>query len=74
MGAVEAGAAQKIWLTSGIVSPDGKPRHVGYPGLHGQIRGFNEKYDVRGFPADHPGDIKLPSSESVNCKCAEIYK
>jgi len=73
-GALEAGASLKIWQTSGITSPSGTDRHVSYPGLHGQERGINEKYDVGGYPADYPGDPQLPASEVVNCKCAEIYK
>jgi len=73
-GALEAGATTKIWQTSGIASPDGKDRHIAYPGLHGQVRAIGEKYDVGGYPADYPGDPTLPASEVVNCKCAEIYK
>jgi len=74
MGALEAGATIKEWQTSGIASPDGKDRHIAYPGLHGQVRAINEKYDVGGYPADYPGDPTLPAGEVVNCKCAEIYK
>jgi len=73
-GALEAGAKIKEWQTSGIASPDGKDRHISYPGLHGQVRAIGEKYDVGGYPADYPGDPTLPAGEVVNCKCAEIYK
>jgi len=74
VGALEAGASVKIWQTSGITSPDGKERHVAYPGLHGQERAMDEKFDVGGYPADWPGDPTLPAGEVVNCKCAEVYK
>lgn len=73
-GAIFAGATEKIWQTSGIASPDGKDRHIAYPGLHGQVRAINDKYDVGGYPASYPGDPTLPVGEIVNCKCAEIYR
>lgn len=72
MGARNAGAKKKKWLTSGIADPDGKERHVGVMESHPAI-GLNELYDVRGFRGRYPGDPQLPASEVVNCKCAEIY-
>ena len=74
VGAEEAGAKVKIWQTSGIADPDGKDRHVGYVGLHGQERAMLDKYDVGGYLADFPGDPNLPAGEVVNCKCVETYR
>lgn len=72
LGAAEAGAQVKVWLTSGIVNKD--IRHVAYPGLHNQQRAMNEFYDVGGYKAMYPGDTILPASEVINCKCIEYYK
>jgi hypothetical protein len=72
IGANEAGAQVKVWLTSGIVNKD--IRHVGYPGLHNQERRMDEYYNVGGYRAMYPGDTILPPEEVINCKCIEYYK
>jgi len=73
MGANDAGATHKQWLTSGIILPGQEPRHVGYPGLNKQKRAMDDMFDVRGYPGMYPGDPALPAGESVNCHCAVIY-
>jgi hypothetical protein len=74
LGAQGAGAKYKIWQTSGIPDPEGKERHVAYPGLHGQKRNMGDAYSVGGSHAQFPGDSSLPVGDVVNCKCAEIYE
>lgn len=74
LGAQDAGARFKVWQTSMNFAPDGKDRHVGYPGLHGQRRAIHEDFDVRGFSGEHPGAPGLPASEAVNCNCDMYYE
>jgi hypothetical protein len=63
---------QKEWLTGPSGTGD---RHAtgDYPGLNGQIRGLDELYEVGVYSAMYPLDLRLPASESINCRCSEAY-
>lgn len=38
----------------------------------GQRVPLGAKFDIGGFPADHPGDPTLPAHECINCRCTTI--
>jgi len=74
-GAKAMDAKHKVWLTSGNPAPKGQEnRHIGYPGLHGQKRGIDEMFDVRGFELMFPGDPQGEPSEVINCHCGLVYE
>lgn len=72
-GAVASGLnPEKEWLTGPSGTGD---RHAttDYPGLDGQVKGLDELYEVGVYTALYPLDLRLPASESINCRCSEAY-
>jgi SPP1 gp7 family putative phage head morphogenesis protein len=57
------GVEGKQW---NILDQNTRPSHQA---LSGAIVKVDDKFDVGGFPADHPLDPKLPPEELVNCHC-----
>lgn len=41
--------------------------------IDGQQRALDEKFNVNGHPADHPGDPALPGKESIHCRCSQGF-
>ena len=57
------GVKAKQW---NILNVNTRPSHQV---LAGAVAGIDDKFDVGGFPADHPLDPKLPPGELCNCHC-----
>jgi len=62
--AKQKGKTKKTWMTMGDEKV--RPEHLA---LHGVTIDINEKFDVGGYKADCPGDIKLPPELRINCRC-----
>ena len=60
---------EKIWLASS----DARTRET-HLAAHEQARGLDEPYDIGGHAAMHPHDPALPPEESVQCRCAEVFR
>ena len=61
---------EKVWLAT-VGDARTRATHLE---AHEQARLLDEPYEVGGFSAMHPHDVSLPASESVNCRCAEVYR
>jgi hypothetical protein len=57
------GVMRKQW---NILGSNTRPTHEVLAGVEADI---DEKFNVGGFPADHPCDPTLPAHELVNCHC-----
>ncbi|MFB3828948.1 MAG: phage minor head protein [Bryobacteraceae bacterium] len=57
------GVHAKQW---NILDVNTRPSHQA---LAGVVAGIDDKFDVGGFPADHPLDPRLPPEELCNCHC-----
>jgi len=60
--------ATKTWICQFINSRD---THMA---AHGQQVSLGEFFTIGGFPAEYPGDMNLPPSETVNCQCDLSYE
>jgi len=60
----DAGFAYKMWHNP--CDERSRPHHAE---LNGKKIPINEKFNVGGYKADHPGDKSLPASEIVSCRC-----
>ena len=58
----------KTWICQFINSRD---THME---AHGQQVAAGEFFTIGGFPAEYPGDMSLPASETVNCQCDLSYE
>lgn len=58
----------KTWICQFINSRD---THME---AHGQQVAAGEFFTIGGFPAEYPGDMNLPASETVNCQCDLSYE
>lgn len=56
----------KTWKHSGSKAINPRKAHVQ---LSGTTIPVDEKFDVNGYPADHPRDKDLPAKERVECHC-----
>lgn len=57
----------KVWVCT--VDPRTRDSHWA---ADGQRVPLSAKFDIGGFPADHPGDPDLPPHECINCRCTTI--
>ncbi len=57
------GVTGKRWNITGVNTRDAHAE------LAAETIGMDEKFDVGGYPADHPLDPTLPADELVNCHC-----
>jgi len=60
----EAGYKMKKWNC--VLDEKTRPEHAA---LDGKKIPIDEKFDVGGYKADHPGDKSLPANLSINCRC-----
>ena len=58
----------KTWICQFVNSRD---THME---AHGQQVAAGEFFTIGGFPAEYPGDMSLPASETVNCQCDLSYE
>lgn len=58
----------KTWLATADVRT--RPTHRS---ADGQTVELDDLFSVGGFPAQYPGDPRLPPEENVNCRCTVIY-
>jgi hypothetical protein len=58
------GVTRKRWNIRGVNT---RPSHQALSGVEIDI---DEKFDVGGYPADHPLDPTLPPGELINCRCS----
>lgn len=67
-----AKASQLELIKEWITEIDNRTRSSHKP-MDGQKRELDEKFDVNGYPADHPGDPSLPGKESIHCRCSQGF-
>lgn len=58
----------KQWIS--IIDANTRPDHVD---ANGQQVNNEDYFVVGGFQCMYPGDISLPASESINCRCCSAY-
>lgn len=58
----------KTWLA--VLDANTRPDHVD---ASGQQVGSSDFFIVGGYEAMYPGDVSLPASECVNCRCCVAY-
>lgn len=60
---------QKEWIST----LDNRTR-VDHADANGQVVEIDSDFLIGGYEADYPGDPSLPASQSIQCRCTQVFK